>query len=101
MIYNHHTKAGNQGDVIKHPALIAALDVVLRQAVADTETRNKSFHYLDAFTGHAWHPLLDEGSVPEGQKPFEWRKGIGCLHDKLWQHNALNEHVQLWRDWYL
>ena len=30
MPYDHHMKAGNQGDCVKHPALIAALDTVLQ-----------------------------------------------------------------------
>ena len=27
--YDHHKKAGNQGDIVKHPALVAAVDAVL------------------------------------------------------------------------
>jgi 23S rRNA A2030 N6-methylase RlmJ len=68
MTYNHHKKAGNQGDCVKHPALIAALD----EALKSTSNSELSFHYLDVFAGHAWHPLL-------GGKEYEWKKGIGKL----------------------
>lgn len=88
MVYDHHRKAGNQGDCVKHPALIAALDGVLKPGNAEP------FHYLDVFAGHAWHPLLDE-------KALEWKKGIRALFKPLWEAQRLNEHVRLWRDWYL
>jgi 23S rRNA A2030 N6-methylase RlmJ len=71
MAYDHHLKAGNQGDCVKHPPLIAALDEVLNPQ-HESSTAQGPFHYLDAFTGHAWHPLLDG-------KEYGWRNGIGQL----------------------
>jgi len=68
MVYDHHVKAGNQGDCVKHAPLIAALD----EALNNTRASNGAFHYLDVFAGHAWHPLVNE-------KGYGWRKGIGRL----------------------
>jgi len=68
MAYDHHRKAGNQGDCVKHPPLIAALDEALRNA----SNSQCLFHYLDIFAGHAWHPLLDGDE-------YEWKNGIGKL----------------------
>ncbi len=102
MEYDHHTKAGNQGDVAKHPALIAALDGVLKQETnARGEATSSPFSYLDIFAGHPWHPLLDEDEVPDIQKRFEWKQGIGALHEKLWAAGTLNPAVTKWRDWYV
>ncbi len=102
MAYNHHRKAGNEGDCVKHPALIAALDVVLESQARSV----KLFSYLDAFSGHAWHPLLDEGGVSGVQQELEWRNGIGKLRAKLWawtrtSQTKLDPSVRKWRDWYL
>jgi 23S rRNA A2030 N6-methylase RlmJ len=66
MLYDHHRKAGNEGDCVKHPALIAGLDTVLKT------NETKLFRYLDVFAGHAWHPLLDGDE-------YEWTNGIGKL----------------------
>ena len=103
MSYDHHRKAGNEGDCVKHPALIAALDDILCQPPeGGVGVTNKPFHYLDVFAGHAWHPLLDAGDVPGVQKALEWKKGIGTLHKKLLNASEeLNEHVLRWQDWYL
>ena len=81
--YDHHRKAGNQGDVVKHPALIAAVSELAK------DTADK-FVYLDAFSGHATHPLRD-GSE------YEWQYGIGRLSSKT----STNPHVQQWQTNYL
>jgi 23S rRNA A2030 N6-methylase RlmJ len=87
MIYDHHRKAGNQGDCVKHPALIAALDKVL-------ETNEpKLFHYLDVFAGHAWHPLLDGDE-------YEWKKGIGKLTSARLSDNAPDSVKCWWSMWH-
>lgn len=45
MPYDHHEKVGNQGDVVKHVALLAALD-------KDLENHKRSdFCYADTFAG--------------------------------------------------
>ena len=41
--YDHHKKAGNEGDVVKHVALIAALDSVIDQHGGGV------FHYADIY----------------------------------------------------
>jgi 23S rRNA A2030 N6-methylase RlmJ len=102
MAYDHHSKAGNEGDVVKHPALIAALNCILGNQTKNEQTKGKPFHYLDCFSGHAWHPLLDEDSVTGIQKKFEWSKGIGLLHEKLFcKTPSTNKYVKMWRDMYL
>lgn len=106
MPYDHHVKAGNEGDIVKHPALIAVLDVVLSQKKELLTGRpgvTDQFHYLDMFAGHAWHPLIDENTIPGIQKGLEWKNGIGVLfkNAESWPDARLNMHVQCWRDWYL
>ncbi len=63
MPYDHCKKAGNQGDVVKHVALVAAA----RHALAATSGK---FSYVDAFAGRAGSLLLPGG---------EWMHGIGRL----------------------
>jgi 23S rRNA A2030 N6-methylase RlmJ len=79
-MYDHNIKAGNQGDVIKHIALISAASVLM-------EKSENIFHYADTFAGYAYNPLKSDG---------EWPSGIGALHNsdiisqystvKFWQH---------------
>lgn len=83
-VYDHQKKAGNQGDVVKHVALIAALDETIEGG--DYEV----FEYADLYAGYARNPVLTGG---------EWTYGIGKLvgDAKL----ASNKHTQLWSRWYL
>lgn len=79
-MYDHNKKAGNQGDVVKHAALIAAADALINN------TRSEDFHYADTFAGYAFNPLQSTG---------EWRNGIsrfqpGCRCD--------NANVTFWQD---
>jgi len=60
MTYDHSTKIGNRGDVVKHAVLAAVVDRLLQD-------RNKPFTYIETHTGRAEYVL------PEGG---EWRKGI-------------------------
>lgn len=64
-MYDHNVKAGNQGDVIKHIALIAAASVLMKKNI-------EIFHYADTFAGYAYNPLKSDG---------EWSSGIGILQD--------------------
>lgn len=64
MDYDHGKKAGNQGDVVKHVALAAAL----RQLLLNWE--GSEFKYADTFAAYAWNTLHPKG---------EWRQGIGKL----------------------
>lgn len=83
--YDHHKKAGNQGDVVKHVALLAALDTILR-SFGKTD-----FRYADTFAGYAYSPLI---------KANEWAEGIGRLVEKGTQLER-NPHTKLWYEWYL
>ncbi len=83
-VYDHHKKAGNQGDVVKHIALIAALDKVLHNH------RGPVFRYADIFAGYAHNPLV---------KGNEWKQGIGKLFGR--QGLDKNEHTALYERWYL
>ena len=76
MDYDHGKKAGNQGDVVKHVALAAALRQLL------LNWGDQEFSYADTFTAYAWNTLHPNG---------EWRQGVGKLnvsksrdHDVNW-----------------
>lgn len=87
MTYDHHKKAGNQGDVVKHVALIAALDTIISMP----SNSCRKIHYADMFAGYAYSPLI-QGN--------EWDQGI----DKVFRKgNKLSEnrHTKLWYEWYL
>lgn len=64
MDYDHGKKAGNQGDVVKHVALAAAL----RQLLLNWE--GSEFKYADTFAAYAWNTFHPNG---------EWRQGIAKL----------------------
>jgi 23S rRNA A2030 N6-methylase RlmJ len=77
--YDHHKKAGNQGDICKHVALVAALDETISVAA------EIPFRFADLYAGYAKNPLL------EGH---EWPNGIGKISGaKLFEGNR---HVRLW-----
>jgi 23S rRNA A2030 N6-methylase RlmJ len=82
LMYDHNEKAGNQGDVVKHTALIAAADALLVKC-------DGTFQYADTFAGYAFNPLRSDG---------EWRNGIGVLgRSGLTSHNyAVNFWRELW-----
>lgn len=63
MPYDHTTKIGNQGDVVKHIALFAALRHLLEAWSSDME-----FVYADIHAGRPEYVLPEKG---------EWRYGIG------------------------
>ena len=92
MTYDHHQKAGNQGDMVKHVALLTVLDCLLK-------TRQQSvFCYADVFAGYASN-ILSQGG--------EWRRGIEGIvaRDRSADrgHVSLtnNPHTRLWWTWYL
>lgn len=76
--YDHQTKAGNEGDVVKHPALTAALNGLLSE-------HNGLFHYADAFAGRWEYELQRNGA---------WTSGIGQFA-ACWAGG--NRDVELWR----
>lgn len=79
-MYDHNKKAGNQGDVVKHTALLAAADAIINASSGD-------FEYADTFAGYASNTLQSTG---------EWRYGIG----NLWQSGLScdNVNITFWHD---
>lgn len=82
MTYDHNKKAGNAGDVIKHVALIAALN-------SASKNSNK-FRFVDIFAGYAFSSVMDGN---------EWRDGIGRISIK--PENVRSDAVRLYLEWYL
>ena len=82
MPYDHRTKAGNQGDVVKHVALLAAV----RHALDETRS---AMRYADAYAGPAGSLLLPGG---------EWSAGIGKLNRSA---ESTSVDVGRWMRWYL
>lgn len=66
--YDHATKAGNQGDVVKHPALVATLRGLLAE-------QDGMFRYADTFAGRWDYDL---------SRSYGWRQGIGVFASS-WQ----------------
>jgi 23S rRNA A2030 N6-methylase RlmJ len=79
-MYDHNKKAGNEGDVVKHPALIAAADALM-------VGYDGAFEYADTFAGYAFNPLTSHG---------EWRNGIGVLERSC--HKSDSSAVNFWRE---
>ncbi len=77
--YDHQTKAGNQGDVVKHPALVAALHGLLVE-------HEGVFRYADSFAGR-WDNALSASGA--------WKLGIGRFGER-WTGG--NPDIQLWFD---
>ncbi|MEA3276668.1 MAG: hypothetical protein U9Q81_15510 [Pseudomonadota bacterium] len=76
--YDHQTKADNEGDVIKHPALIAAHKGLLAEY-------HGMFRYADSFAGR-WESELSQHGA--------WRRGIGRFASR-WTGG--NPDIELWR----
>lgn len=64
--YDHRTRAGNSGDVIKHIALIAAL----RGVLAASARSSTPFVYADTFAAYVQNRVLD-------RHRRQWNPGIG------------------------
>ncbi len=82
--YDHNIKAGNKGDIVKHTALIAALDSVVQQCNAPR------FRYIDVYGGYASNPILSRN---------EWVEGVGKIHSHA--HKVKNTDVKKYYEWYL
>ena len=78
-MYDHNEKAGNQGDVIKHVALLAAANAIMKPL-------NGTFHYADTFAGYAYNPIRSAG---------EWQNGIGALNKP--SKKILNADICFWQ----
>jgi len=84
MTYDHNKKAGNEGDIVKHVALIAALNVI------SATKSSEQFNFVDLFAGYAFNPLLDKN---------EWKNGIGKIHNQ--SSKVTDKNVRLYFNWYL
>lgn len=85
MSYNHNKKAGNPGDVVKHVALIAAVDAVL--VLLENElSKKKRFEYCDTYAANALNLLKGE---------MEFEDGIGKIPEGWLPENA---HLKLWKN---
>ena len=82
--YDHSEKSGNEGDVVKHVGLLAALDATLEGWPGGF------FHYADTFAGYA-QCVLGEGG--------EWTRRAGVLADQ--KRLGENPHAARWQRWYL
>ncbi len=82
--YDHNRKAGNQGDIVKHVALIASLNAVCQSRGAGP------FRFADLFAGYALNPICDGN---------EWTQGIGRIHPRV--SEVKNGDVQCYFRWYL
>ena len=76
--YDHQTKAGNEGDVVKHPALIAALNGLLTE-------HEGLFRYADAFAGRWEYALREGGAWTSGIERFAARWAGGNPDVELWR----------------
>jgi 23S rRNA A2030 N6-methylase RlmJ len=77
--YDHHNKAGNQGDVVKHVALLAAAEAIM-------QGKSGVFSYADTFAGYAYNPIRSSG---------EWQQGIGVFSNL--DNVIANEAICFWR----
>lgn len=82
--YDHSEKSGNEGDVVKHVGLLAALDATLER------WSGGFFRYADTFAGYA-QCVLGEGG--------EWTHGAGLLADQ--ERLGENPYAARWQRWYL
>src|SRR5437762_8826554 len=76
MGYDHNDKAGNAGDVAKHPALMAAVCATLRSC------NSHPLRYADLYAGYYTSTLSSRG----------WMSGIG----RLKRRRSSNEFVGAW-----
>lgn len=77
-LYDHQTKAGNVGDVIKHPALTASLNGLLSE-------HNGMFRYADAFAGRWEYALQRDGVWTSGIEQFAARWAGGNPDVDFWR----------------
>lgn len=66
--YDHRNKAGNQGDLVKHAALLAAVSYLVFR------DRREGFVYAESHAGPACHTLRAGGA---------WESGIGAFGRRL------------------
>lgn len=84
MKYDHNNKSGNEGDIVKHVALIAALGALLGSH------EDKIFRYVDIYSGYAFNPIV---------KKNEWKNGVKKIYNN--RDKISDENVKLYYEWYL
>lgn len=87
-MYDQNEKAGNRGDVVKHPALMAALGTVL-----DGSSVEREFLFADLFAGFSHYSLTPSSG--------EWEEGIGKLGQIDPRPTFDQAFLQNWFDWYV
>ena len=94
MSYRHSEKAGNEGDVIKHISLIAALDTVMKSWNKDKGNKDKVFSYCDTYAANGLN-LLKSG--------LGWSKGIGRIQSQMNHADVtINHHFVNWKNsWWI
>lgn len=83
MPYDHRLKAGNEGDLPKHVALVAALDMLC------ASHQGRPFFYVDAYAGFFGSRL---------RRGAEWSRRVGRLNSRT--AHRRNRHVARFIDWY-
>lgn len=80
MSYDHSTKIGNEGDLVKHAVLATAVNELVGR------TGNREFVYAESHTGRAEYVLPERGA---------WRHGVGLFSDttavkmdRLWRSSG-------------
>ena len=82
--YDHNRKAGNEGDIVKHVALMAALDSV------SSGRFEEEFCFMDLYAGYA-HSEVVGGN--------EWENGNGVIHGRA--PEISDDNVGRYFRWYL
>jgi len=93
MSYQHSKYAGNEGDVIKHISLIAALDTVMKSWNKDKGNKDKVFSYCDTYAANGLNLLKLGIGLHKGISMFRWRdEDVG----------GRNSHVVTWKNsWWI
>lgn len=81
-VYDHNSKAGNAGDILKHVALIAALNSVT--------VTGRSLRFVDLFAGYGVNPIIAGN---------QWDQGLGRIHGC--ETESSNSDLRSYLDWYL
>jgi len=84
MPYDHSTKIGNQGDVVKHAVLYSSIVSKLQDAREDS-----TFRYAESHCGRAAYILPNGGA---------WDDGIGVLSRKSNESLAVAPMLQEYRE---
>ena len=93
MSYRHSKYAGNEGDVIKHISLIAALDTLMRSWKQNKGNNGQVFSYCDSYAANGLNLFNSQ------KKGTKWSKGIGKIHSKLTCNDAkINCHFGDWKN---